>query len=779
MTPSEEDQLIALCVRWKEANADLRTTDPRDFFADDPIVCRQPELLSEFPACLRNIERLEKFARDPESPPEIPGFLTGEVIGEGGMGIVYRGFEVGLQRTVAVKWIRGGRFAGESARQRFLNEAQFTSRLEHANIVRVYRYGELDGLAYLIMEFVKGGNLSQLWKNNPQPPRSTAETVEILARAVAYAHRRNVIHRDLKPSNVLQSSDGTPRISDFGLARALDAESDITRTGVPLGTFCYMAPEQADGRSSPVSDVYGLGAILYKGLTGRPPFDAESSVEVLTQLKTQEPVPPRRLVPAVHRDLETICLKCLQKEPERRYRNADALADDLERYLSGVPVMARRVSIAERVWRECRRYPIAASLGAATTFLAAVVAVVAAIGYREAGLRRTAVNALAEREIALGTAKQAQEEERIERQRAESLLEQNILLSTSLQRLTDAQEYQREFEQALTAYRDGRNQDVVFRHPPEGLPWEARRIRFLADTGMVQPFLRTSEHQHAILDAVVSPDGTQIVSTCSGGLVLLWDRTTGRLVRTLLDESRSRTDVPSQLNFLEGHRDGTTWPIQQTCIADLAWPACPEPAESLSDRNAQPPATIGSVRVLVTGRAKQPAAPTGSKAKPVFGASLDGRGFRIDPVTGEREILVRHSTALTTVCPAENGTVLFGSDAGDLLVWSETGGTNPAVKAAVSGSVTAISYCRAHNCWFVGSDDGHVQAVDADTLETLSECRVTGPVWSLDLSLNNDGCELATGCGDSKLRVFRIVSINDNDGDHSDSLNSDSLNSDS
>ncbi|MCA9048197.1 MAG: serine/threonine protein kinase, partial [Planctomycetaceae bacterium] len=245
MTFPNNDRILAMLLRWKTACMGSTTVDLREFFADDPDVREHPELLTELENWQRDIERIERYNGGSEDPPEIPGFRTDGLIGEGGMGVVYHARDVKLHRSVAVKWIRGGHFAGEAAKQRFINEAMLASRLEHANIVRIYQYGEAGGLAYLVMDYMDGGSLAQFWGNRPQSPRTVAEAVEILSQAVAYAHRKYVIHRDLKPSNILLTADGTPKISDFGLARALDVDSDITKTGVPLGTFSYMAPEQA------------------------------------------------------------------------------------------------------------------------------------------------------------------------------------------------------------------------------------------------------------------------------------------------------------------------------------------------------------------------------------------------------------------------------------------------------------------------------------------------------------------------------------------------------
>ncbi len=311
----------------------------------------------------------------PEPPtaagPEAPGASHYEVLGElgrGGMGVVYKARQPGLKRLVALKMILAGGHAGAGERGRFRGEAEAVARLQHPNIVQVYEVGERDGCPFLSLEYVDGGSLAARLDGTPQRPQAAARTVETLARAIHYAHQRGIVHRDLKPANILLTADGAPKISDFGLAKQLDTGSGQTQSGAVLGTPSYMAPEQAEGRLKevgPASDVYALGAVLYELLTGRPPFKGATVIDTLQQVRAQEAVPPRRLQPGVPRDLETVCLKCLRKEPEKRYASAEALADDLSRFLEDKPVVARPAGAAERAWRWCRRNPAPAGLAAA------------------------------------------------------------------------------------------------------------------------------------------------------------------------------------------------------------------------------------------------------------------------------------------------------------------------------------------------------------------------------------------------------------------------------
>jgi WD40 repeat protein/tRNA A-37 threonylcarbamoyl transferase component Bud32 len=302
--------------------------------------------------------------------PAIPGY---EVLADGlagGMGVVFKARHLALKRVVALKVIRTDALAGPEARARFQTEAEAAARLQHPNIVQIHEIGEHDGRPYLVLEFVDGGNLEKRLAGAPQAPRQAARLVEVLARAMHHAHERDVVHRDLKPSNILLQGlgglgDAVPKIGDFGLAKCLNAAAGQTQTGAVLGTASYMPPEQAGGQpnaTGPAADVYALGAILYEMLTGRPPFRGETALDTLLQVRSQEPVPVCRLQPRVPRDLETICLKCLEKNPSKRYPSAAALAEDLDRFLKGKPILARPVGALGRGGRWCRRNPVVAAL---------------------------------------------------------------------------------------------------------------------------------------------------------------------------------------------------------------------------------------------------------------------------------------------------------------------------------------------------------------------------------------------------------------------------------
>jgi predicted Ser/Thr protein kinase len=304
--------------------------------------------------------------------PQVPGFeILGE-LGRGGMGVVYRARQINLNRLVALKMILAGAYAGEQDRARFRAEAEAVAQLQHPNVVQIHEVGEAAGHPFFALELVDGGSLDRQLQGTPQPPRQAAQLVATLARAMHYAHRHGIVHRDLKPANVLLTADGTPKITDFGLAKRLDNPAGQTASGAILGTPSYMAPEQAAGKSrqiGPPADVYALGAILYECLTGRAPFRAATPLDTLLLVVSTDPVPLSRLQPGMPRDLETICLGCLRKEPGQRYASALALADDLERFVKDEPIRARRVTLVEWVWRWGRHHRLVAGLGGAVVVL--------------------------------------------------------------------------------------------------------------------------------------------------------------------------------------------------------------------------------------------------------------------------------------------------------------------------------------------------------------------------------------------------------------------------
>jgi serine/threonine protein kinase len=395
-----ETDVSELLLRWQESR---QTGQPA---SAEEVCSARPELLAELKRRIAALQAMQQRlalgtvsgrpdgdssanptlaepSKGAQPMPEvvpIAGYELMELLDQGGMGTVYKARQVDLKRLVALKMIRTDVSTRPEHLARFRVEAQAVAQLQHPHIVQIYEIGEASGRPYFSMEFVQGGSLAQKLRGQPVSPQLAAELVATVAEAVHFAHQRGVVHRDLKPANILLEAQGSPslglgnpKIADFGLAKRLNSEAEMTalsrqtQSGMILGTPSYMSPEQAAGNPAaigPATDVYALGAILYEMLTGRPPFTGASPLDTLLQVMAHDPMPPSRAQPRVPRDLETICMKCLEKLPERRYATAAALADDLRRYGNGLPISARSISPVRRFAKMARRRPDVSALAA-------------------------------------------------------------------------------------------------------------------------------------------------------------------------------------------------------------------------------------------------------------------------------------------------------------------------------------------------------------------------------------------------------------------------------
>jgi WD40 repeat protein/tRNA A-37 threonylcarbamoyl transferase component Bud32 len=597
MTP--EARLDRLVSRWQHLAANGPPPAPAELCAD----C--PELLAALESRLRGLSASPPTDRifhdgpgrapdDATTLPPAPGgagptdaapvpVLSGYAIlgelGRGGMGVVYKARQLRLNRLVALKMILHGDHADAEARLRFLAEAEAVAAVRHPGIVQVYEFGTHQGLPYFALEFCPGGSLADRLGGAPLPAAEARRTVELVARAMHAAHQAGVLHRDLKPANVLLDEAGRPRITDFGLARRVSGGSGLTQTGAVMGTPAYMAPEQAEGKKEvgPATDVYALGAILYECLTGRPPFCAASALETLTQVLAHEPVPPRQLNPAVPRDLQTICLKCLQKSPPRRYPSAEALADDLARFAAGQPILARPTGPLERTVKWVRRRPTPAAL-LAGGLLAALFCLAGGLLFhrqvrleRDAAVRATRRSEALRYSIAVGLAQRDLDADNLAR--AGDLLagcaeerrgwEHRYLRALSERKLRARQD-QPTPVRAVGLSPDGRfvagggGNGAVKVHDlrsgrvvclpghrggvtavcfsPDGrlvASASADRTVRLADAGSGQEVRVLRGHGDTVWGVCFSPDGTRLASCSEDQTVKVWDAHTGREVRTL------------------------------------------------------------------------------------------------------------------------------------------------------------------------------------------------------------------------------------------------------
>jgi hypothetical protein len=469
-----------------------------------------------------------------EGLPSLPGYeILGE-LGRGGMGVVYKARQVGLNRLVALKVILAGEHAGPEQAARFRREAEAAARLQHPHIVQIHDIAEHQGRPYFSMEYVPGGSLAQKLGGTPLPARQAAGLVEALARAVQAAHEGGIVHRDLKPANVLLAADGQPKVADFGLAKWLDGSGGQTHTGAVFGTPSYMAPEQAAGRTKdvgPAADVYALGAILYEALTGRPPFRAATPRETLDQVVSEEPVPPAQLQRQIPRDLETVCLKCLQKEHHRRYAAAQDLADDLHRFLTGEPVEARPVRAWERAVKWVRRRPALAGLAVVATVALvsmpltalAAVGVVALVGLVGGGLwfsRVRQMQRVAQEKEAL---RDMAERERDEANRQRALVRRALYFSRI--NMADRAWHDNDMarmEQLLAGLRPGPGDADDLRGFEWHYLWRLRHSCLLTITA----------HTGWLDRVAYSPDGRRLAGAC-GREVKVWDALTGQEVLSL------------------------------------------------------------------------------------------------------------------------------------------------------------------------------------------------------------------------------------------------------
>jgi WD40 repeat protein len=552
-------------------------------------------------------------AEDAGRLPEVPGYEVLGVLGRGGMGVVYKARQVGLKRLVALKMIRDGSLAGPDGMERFRTEAEALARLQHPNIVQVFEVGCHEGLPFFSLEFCAGGSLDTKLAGTLLSPAEAAALVQALARAVQAAHAQGIVHRDLKLANILLASVGrsadpsdkedgapirptegrspladcVPKVTDFGLAKRVDAGDGPTATGAIMGTPSYMAPEQAGGKSKavgPAADIYALGAILYRLLTGRPPFQAATALETLVQVVGDEAVPVRNLQPQCPRDMETICHKCLHKEPHKRYPSAAALAEDLRRFGAGESIAARPVTRLERAWKWAKRKPALATLAAVVTL--AVLGFVIGGTWFTWQLDQALRNETQQRELAeQQTVEVGRQKEEVERQKAEveksqqathaALVRQSAALGhasdgayetgkveQARQWLQDIPAGQRNWEWHYRQRRFEGSYATLYGHTSfvESVAFSSDGARLASgswdqtvkvwDASNGAELLSLSGHTGSVQSVAFSPDGTRLASGSADKTVKLWDARSGAELLSL----QGHTDRVSSVAF---NADGT------------------------------------------------------------------------------------------------------------------------------------------------------------------------------------------------------------------------------
>ncbi len=677
------------------------TLPPRRDGAVDP-----PESPHDLPTAV-GPDHTAATASRPSEPTHVRYFgdyaITRE-LARGGMGVVFEARQLSLNRKVALKMILAGQLAHETDVKRFYTEAEAAANLDHPGIVPIFEVGQHEGQHYFSMGFVEGQSLSQRLTDGPLPPREAAALMAAVADAIDYAHQCGVIHRDLKPGNILLDQKGNPRVTDFGLAKKLEGDSGLTGSGQIMGTPSYMPPEQAGGKRAavgPAADVYALGATLYALITGRPPFQAATAMDTVLQVISDEPVPPRRLNPSIPRDLETISLKCLEKEPDRRYANAAAMAADLRRFLTGEPIAARPVTRLERLAKWARRKPTLAA--AYTLGLLAVL-----LG----GLGGMAVWQWRAAERARDTAKSAQDEAEGQRDLADAarseadkarVAEQSARVAEQKAR-AEAERQRDKFERfdygrtIQVAHQELRENNVPAtlalldstRADLRG--WEWRYVHRLCHSSL----LTLKGRDWTVTSASFSPDSSRIVTGSNDETAKVWDAKSGAVVLTL--ERAGGANIVTSASFSP---DGSRIVTVDNDNTAKVWDAM-SGAEVLTLKGHTSRVTSASF------------SPDSSR---IVTASWDNTARVWDAKSRDVLLTLRHTSRVYSSSFSPDGSRIVTASGNEAQVWDAKSDAALLTLKGHTREVNSASFSPDGSRIVTGSEDGTAQVWDARPVE--------------------------------------------------------------
>jgi WD40 repeat protein/tRNA A-37 threonylcarbamoyl transferase component Bud32 len=770
--PEREQRVNAAIAAYLEAVDAGQAPDRQEFLR------RHPELAADLEAFFGDQDKLDRMAR-PEAPagsvpPEIAGAVMGaatlapleesaretatkiryfgdyellEEIARGGMGVVYRARQISLNRIVAVKMILSARLASETEVRRFRAEAEAAANLDHPQIVPIHEVGEHEGQHYFSMKLIKGSSLAQQAGALKGKHREAARLIATVARAVHHAHQRGILHRDLKPANILLDAAGEPYVTDFGLAKRVTnpGEAGLTQSGAIVGTPSYMAPEQAASQGKALTtaaDVYSLGAILYELVTGRPPFQGEGLLETLRQVLEGPPPRPRSLVAGLNRDLETICLKCLEKDPGKRYGSAGELADELDRYLAGEPIQARPVGQAERLWRWCRRNRLVASLAAGVVLvLLAGTGVVTYFAVRAAQGEEAALEEKDRADTAAAKARKLAAQESRARRELASALSQVQKAEKEANNRAKAEKKERErtaeavaitmVQVAQDAWREGkclRAQDLLDRIPAKNRHWEWGYLKRQFDGGYITLY----GHLGGVTAIVFSADGQHLASAGDDATVRIWNACSGILLHTF-----------------QGHNGPITALAFSPDGRHLASGGDDEKVRVWDVRRSTPLFTLEGHPNRVTVVAFSP------DGLHLVSGSRDGT-MRVWDVR-QRTLLLTldgHTNSVSSVAFSPDGR-RFASCSWDrtLRIWDGRSGTPLLTLEGHALPVSAVTFSPDGRRLASASDDATVRIWDVRTGTTLITLK-GHTNWVTAVAFSPDGRHLASASKDETVRVW-------------------------